>query len=310
MSGRRAPVVEDDAPDDVRAAVAEEPGVGHLDAGGPACIAVQYGLDPLGDAPRVAVPVAPAPLEVRDVEDAVDQRGEVRAGRDREIEPYCGGAFARGLRVVQECVLHRLPHAFVHHPPRGVDVGEGEVRFVAPFDQGEVAGLEPRPERLVIGDRGQHLAQPSRERVHTDAVHGEPPQAQLQRSRGVAPLEGGLREVGDVARLDVVGVELRQDPARGQIQALVHRVRRRDAARIPCGPAVVHGAGGRSGREGRHVRRRTRPAPGRQSSWCIRVLRMTTASCGTSWNMPREPVSTAAIRSTVSMPSTTRPKAV
>ena len=46
-----------------------------------------------------------------------------------------------------------------------------------------------------------------------------------------------------------------------------------------------------------------------QSSSCIRVLRMSTVSFGTSPNDPREPVSTAAIRSTVSMPSTTRPKA-
>ena len=160
---RRAPVVEDDAADDVRAAVAEEPGVGHLDPGGPARIAAQDGLDPLGDAPHVAFPVAPAPFEARDVENALDQRGETRAGRDREIEPHRGGAFARGLSMAQECVLHRLPHALVHHPPRGMDVGEGEVRFVASFDQGEVAGLEPHPERLVIGDRRQRLAQAPRE---------------------------------------------------------------------------------------------------------------------------------------------------
>ena len=200
--------------------------------------------------------------------------------------------------MVQERVLDRLPHALVRHPARGMDVGEGEVRFVASFDQREVAKLDALPEGLVFGDRRQRLAQAPRERVRADAVHRQSAQAQIERGRGVAPLEGGLREVRDVARLDVVGVELGEDPARDEVGPLVDRSRRGDAVRVLL-PFAAHGDEV-PGEEGapRRMRRHygSRSRTGVQSSRCTRACWMTTVSRGTSWNMPREPVATAAIR--------------
>ena len=222
---QRARVVEHDPAHDVRATVAVEPGIGHLYLGGPGRDAVEQPPEALGDAPHVPVPVAPSPLEAWDVEDAADELRDIGAGRDRKIGPDRGGTLALGFAMVEERVLHRLPHACVQHAARGTDVGEREVGLVAALDQREVMGLDPGPERFVVGDRRHRLAQAARECVHADAVYGEASQAQVERPRGVAPFEGGLGKVGNVARLDVVGVELREDPARGQLGAFVDRIR-------------------------------------------------------------------------------------
>ena len=187
-----ARIIEDDSADDVGAAVAEEPGGGHLDLDGPACVAVEYGLESFRDQPHVAFPVTPGLLEARDFQDAIDERCEIRAVSDGKIDPYRRGALARGLALVQKSVIHRLPHAFVHHSPRGMDIGEGNVRFVTSFDQGEIAGLDTVPERLVLGGRRQCLAQAPCERVDADAVDGESPEAQVQGCGGITSLEGGL----------------------------------------------------------------------------------------------------------------------
>ena len=240
---RRAGIVEDDAADDVGAAVAEETGVGHLDFGGMGFAAAEYGLEPFRYQPHVARPVAPGTREARDVQDAVDERSEIQVGGDGKVDPHRGRTLGRRFTMVQKRVLHRLPHAFVHHPPRGVDVGVGEIGLVAAFDQREVSGLDPFPERLVLGGRRERFAQAPCERVHADAVDGEASQAEIQRRGGVAPLEGGLGEVGDAAGLDVVGVEFCEDPAGGEIRAFVNRARSRDAVCVVW-PPIVHGGAG------------------------------------------------------------------
>ena len=210
----------------------KNPASDHPDLDGTARGAPEDRLEPLHHPPHVASPVPPRPLEARNVEDPVHEGMEIRTRTDGEVDPHRGGALARGLAMVQERVLDRLPHALVRHPARGMDVGEGEVGFVASFDQREVTRLDALPEGLVFGDRRQRLAQAPRERVRADAVHRQSAQAQIERRRGVAPLEGGLREVRDVARLDVVGVELGEDPACDVVGPLVDRFRRRDAARV------------------------------------------------------------------------------
>ena len=257
-------------------------------------------------------------------------------GAIEKVGSHRGGALALGLAMVQKRVLHRLPHAFVHHAARGMDVGEGEIRFVASCDQREVAGLDSLPERLVLGGCGQRFAQSPCERVHADAVHRKPPETEIQGCRRVTPFEGGFGEVGDVARLDVVGVELGEGSS-GRRAPTAHRrsPSPRYGSRTPrigrswhrrsgreCGEGVyVIGPCERAGRMQEILCARVSPPPvpnskwaviggGRHSSWCIRVFWMTIVSRGTSWNGPRDPVSTAAIRSTVSMPSMTRPNTV